>query len=381
MAAAYRAGIIGRTGQGDYGHDLDLAFQGLDKVTYAAVADSDPDGLRAAGERLSVSSLYSDYRDMLEKEDLDLVAVGPRWADCHAEMVIACAEAGVKGIICEKPLARTLEEADAMIEACDRNGVRLAVAHRRANAYEQHAKKMVDDGVIGEIQVMRGHGKADRRAGAMDLAVLGTHMLDSMRFLAGSDVVWAHGHVTQDGREINLEDAYEEKEGVGLVAGNGVAAYYVFENGITAHYESYPGVRAGSRWFGFEVYGTDGIISLRNSPAGEMYHYPHGLWIPGEEDGTWERIRLEEWDKHPDGTERSSGEQTRLSNRMIAEELVLATEEDRDVITCSSGRDSLAALEMIMAVHESQRFGTRVAFPLKNRRNPYEVWAEVEGQS
>jgi hypothetical protein len=36
---------------------------------------------------------------------------------------------------------------------------------------------------------------------------------------------------------------------------------------------------------------------------------------------------------------------------------------------------------MIMAVHESQRFGTRVAFPLKNRRNPYEVWAEVEGQS
>ena len=215
----------------------------------------------------------------------------------------------------------------------------------------------------------------------MDLAVLGTHMLDSMRFLAGSDVVWAHGHVTQDGREINLEDAYEEKEGVGLVAGNGVAAYYVFENGITAHYESYPGVRAGSRWFGFEVYGTDGIISLRNSPAGEMYHYPHGLWIPGEEDGTWERIRLEEWDKHPDGTERSSGEQTRLSNRMIAEELVLATEEDRDVITCSSGRDSLAALEMIMAVHESQRFGTRVAFPLKNRRNPYEVWAEVEGQS
>ena len=380
MAAAYRAGIIGRTGQGDYGHDLDLAFQGLENVTYAAVADSDPDGLRAAGERLGVSSLYSDYRDMLEKEDLDLVAVGPRWADCHAEMVIACAEARVKGIICEKPLARTLEEADAMIEACDRNGVRLAVAHRRANAYEQHAKKMVNDGVIGEIQVMRGHGKADRRAGAMDLAVLGTHMMDSMRFFAGSDVVWAHGHVTQDGREINLEDAYEEKEGVGLVAGNGVAAYYVFENGITAHYESYPGVRAGSRWFGFEVYGTDGIISLRNSPAGEMYHYPHGLWIPGEEDGTWERIRLEEWDKHPDGTERSSGEQTRLSNRMIAEELVLAIEEDRDVIACSSGRDSLAALEMIMAVHESKRFETRVQFPLKNRRNPYEVWAEVEGQ-
>ena len=42
---------------------------------------------------------------------------------------------------------------------------------------------MVDDGVIGEIQVLRGHGKADSRAGAMDLVVLGTHMMDSMRFL------------------------------------------------------------------------------------------------------------------------------------------------------------------------------------------------------
>ena len=248
MKTTYRAGVIGRTGRGDYGHGLDVAFQippdsieGLSDVQIVSIADSDPDGLRATGERIGVEKRYLDYHEMLEKENLDLVSVGPRWIDCHAEMVIACANAGVKGILCEKPFARTLAEADAMMEACDRNGVRIAVAHRRACAHEQHAKKLVDEGVIGEIQVLRGHGKADRRAGAMDLMVLGTHMLDSMRYFAGADVAWAHGHVTQDGKEVTPADIREGDEGVGLLAGNGLEAYYVFENGITAHYESYRG--------------------------------------------------------------------------------------------------------------------------------------------
>jgi predicted dehydrogenase len=144
-------------------------------------------GGRQLAERTGAEQSYADYREMLEKADLDLVSVGPRWVDCHAEMVIACAEAGVKGIFCEKPFAKTLPEADAMIDACDRNGVKIAVAHRRASGYEQYAKKLVEGGEIGEIQVMRGHGKDDHRAGAMDLMVLGTHILDSMRYFAGPD--------------------------------------------------------------------------------------------------------------------------------------------------------------------------------------------------
>ena len=63
-----------------------------------------------------------------------------------------------------------------------------------------------------------------------------------------------------------------------------------------------------------------------------------------------------------------------LSNKMIVKELLQAIEEDRDVVSVSSGADARAALEMIMAVHESQRLKTRVSFPLKNRENPYEIW-------
>ena len=219
MMNNYRAAAIGRTGRGDYGHDLDVAFRGLSGVQFVAVADSDPEGLRAAGERIGAERLYSDYREMLEKERPDLVSVCPRWVDCHAEMVMACADAGVKGIFCEKPFARTLAEADAMIDACDRSGARLVVAHRRASPYEQHAKTLVDEGVIGEVQVMRGHGKADDRAGAEDLMVLGTHMMDSMRFFAASDVAWAHGHVAQGGQEITADDIHDGAEGIGLLAG------------------------------------------------------------------------------------------------------------------------------------------------------------------
>ena len=82
------------------------------------MADADADGLAAASERLGVGreGCYQDYRQMLEQEELDIVSVAPRWMDQKHDMVIAAAEAGVRGIFCEKPFAPTLAEADAMIE-------------------------------------------------------------------------------------------------------------------------------------------------------------------------------------------------------------------------------------------------------------------------
>jgi predicted dehydrogenase len=156
-------------------------------------------------------------------------------------------------------------------------------------------------------------------------------------------------------------------------APSSLAACYVFTNGVTAHFESQPGdttARVNSRWFGFEVHGTEGIIALRNSPNGEMYIHRHGMFIP---DGkvSWERVLLDEWEAIPEG------ERTHHSNVLIARELIQAIEEDRDVVEASSGKDARAALEMVMAVHESHRVQGRVQFPLANRENPYEVWRRM----
>ena len=375
----YRAGAIGRTGRGNWGHGLDTAFVGQPGVDFVAVADDDPDGLQDAGARTGARSLYGDYREMLERERLDFVAVCPRWLDARAEMVIAAAEAGVKGLFCEKPFARTLADADAMLEACERAGTRVAVAHRRANPYEQRARAMVEDGAIGELQSLRGQGKCDHRSGAQDLMVLGTHMMDSMRYVAGSDVAWASGHVTQNGRDVTVEDIREGDEEMGLIAGNAVYATYAFENGVTASFESLPVADppgGSSSLFGFEAYGTRGIISVRNSPSGNMFVYPHSRWVPGDKD-EWRPVVIEEWERE----QRERGvSSTALSNKIIVNELIRAVEEDRDVVVSSSGKDGRAAIEMIMAVHESHRLGKRVYFPMENRENPYEVWRGEESR-
>ena len=198
----------------------------------------------------------------------------------------------------------------------------------------------------------------------MDLMVLGTHVLDSMRFFAESEVAWAHGHVTQDGAEVTLQDVRQGDLGVGLLAGNGVAAYYVFKNGHHSALQTYPGERSGSRVFGLEIYGTKGIISLRNSPGGEMYLYPHGLWIPGEADGKWQRILIEEWEKRPDGQVRSDQERMHLSNHMIVKELIQAIEENSDVVACSSGKDASRG-------PGNDHGGTRVATPQGSGEFPH----------
>ena len=370
MSAKYRAAIIGHTGRGDYGHGLDRVYADMPEVEVVAVADPDAEGLAAVGERIGVERRYADYREMLEKEEVELVNVCPRVVTPHAEMVIAAAESGARGIFCEKPLAASLAEADAMLAACEQQNVKVVVAHRRANPYEQYGKQLVDTGEIGQLQVLRARGKWDHRCGAEDLAVLGPHMMDSMRYFANADVAWAHAHVMQDGREVTLDDVREGNEGIGLIAGNSVAAYYAFTNGVTAHFESQPGdTSAGvnSRWFGFDAHGTEGIISLRNSPNGEMYIHRHGMFIPDGK-GEWERVLLDEWEAI------EAGERTHHSNISIARELIQAIEEDRDVVEASSGRDARAALEMIVAVHESQRVRGRVQFPLENRENPYDVW-------
>ena len=375
MSAQYRAVIIGHTGQGDYGHGLDIVYDDVPEVEVVAVADPDAEGLATARERIGAANAYADFREMLDREEFDLVNVCPRVVTPHAAMVIAAAEAGARGIFCEKPLAASLVEADAMMAACTEHNVKVAVAHRRANPYEQYGKKLVDEGAIGQMQVLRARGKWDHRHGAEDLAVLGPHMMDSMRYFAGADVAWAHAHVSQDGREVALDDVREGNEGIGLIAGSSITAYYAFTNGVTAHFESQPGhteAKVNSRWFGFDAHGTEGIISLRNSPNGEMYIYRHGMFIP---DGKveWERVLLDDWEAI------APHDRTHHSNISIVRELMHAIEEDRDVVEASSGRDALAALEMIMAVHESQRIKGRVEFPLANRQNPYEVWRREAG--
>ena len=74
----YRAAAIGRTGGGNYGHGLHLAYKGLDNVEFVAVADHDEAGREKAKAETGAKRAYADYHEMLEKEELDIVSVCPR---------------------------------------------------------------------------------------------------------------------------------------------------------------------------------------------------------------------------------------------------------------------------------------------------------------
>ena len=248
----YRAGVIGHTGRGNYGHNLDTVYLGMDEIDLIAVADADPEGLAAAGERLSVdgNSCYQDYRNMLEQEQLDIVSVAPRWMDQKHDMVIAAAEAGVRGIFSEKPFAPTLAEADAMIAACDRAGTKIAVSHQgRVNQFSHKMKEMIAEGAVGVVKEVYSGGKQDQRGGGQDLMVLGTHSLDMLCFLFGHPR-WVQAYVLQDGKDAGPEHARQGDEEIGPILGDHLEATFAFDNGIIANFHSHrrtvrPGPRPG----------------------------------------------------------------------------------------------------------------------------------------
>ena len=357
----YRAGTIGRTGRGNYGHSLEMTWTDLAGVDHVAVADEDPQGREAAARRTGVQAQYADFRDMLARESLDLVSVAPRWIDCHAEMVIACAEAGAQGILCEKPLARSPSEADDMLAACQANGAKITIAHQsRATPPILRAKELFQEGAIGKLLTMRGRGKEDHRGGGEDLMVLGTHFLDLMRFFAG-DPLWCFGDVSVDGRPMGPDDVRTGPEGIGPIAGNELLAVYGFSNGVRGTFESYHDQAGGARRMGAEFYGSEGALSIRGSTQREVYIYRYPLWAPG--DGySWERVEVPEWDTIP------IEERLVYTNRMLARDLIASIEEDRQPV--ASGEDGRMALEMILSVYASAISSARVSLPLADRRHP-----------
>jgi hypothetical protein len=117
-----RVAVIGRTGRGDWGHAIDELWRDIEAAELVAVADENEEGLGQAVARLRLDATkpgtaHRDWRKMLAEVKPDVVAICMRHLDCHAEMAIAAAAAGVKGIFLEKPFVRTPAEADAALEA------------------------------------------------------------------------------------------------------------------------------------------------------------------------------------------------------------------------------------------------------------------------
>src|SRR5947199_1396711 len=225
MPKKYRVAVIGRTGKGNYGHGLDVVWKAVDEAEVVAVADEDDKGRAAAAARLGAKNAYADYRTMLEKEKPQIVSVADRFLDQHRDMVVACARAGASMFL-EKPMARTLAEADEMVRACETHHVKLAIAHQtRYSPRVERIREMIAAGRLGDLLELRGRGKEDARGGGQDLMVLGTHVLDLMRLFAG-DARWCFATILQGGKPAGKGDVRQGGEGMGPVLGDHIQATY-----------------------------------------------------------------------------------------------------------------------------------------------------------
>ncbi len=179
-------------GAGLIGDQHALAFQRVKGARLVAVADPDTSRAHRLAKTYGVPHVYDDFRRTLERADVDMVCVGaPNFT--HREIVEAAAAAG-KHIVCEKPLARTLADADAMLAAADRAGVKLMYAELVCFAPRYvRAKELMDEGAFGRVfQIKHGethygphsdwfwHGP---RSGGGVLMDMGCHSIEMIRWL------------------------------------------------------------------------------------------------------------------------------------------------------------------------------------------------------
>jgi len=119
-----KVGIIGcgrsnleEQGRKGISHLHAQGYLDVGETRIVALADIVPEYAEAFRERFGGERIYTDYREMLEKEALDVVSVCT-WPHLHAEMVVAAAQAGIRAVHCEKPMATTYGDARRMVEAC-----------------------------------------------------------------------------------------------------------------------------------------------------------------------------------------------------------------------------------------------------------------------
>jgi predicted dehydrogenase len=215
-AKTYRAAIVGLSGIGtgkpttaerlpvlgtEWPHSHAAAYAAFPRTTVVAGCDLKPE-LRAQfestfGRVWPDLRTYGDYREMVEREQIDLLSVVTS-DDRHAQIVVDAAERGIPAIFCEKPLATTIADCDRMIDACERNGTAMIVDHsRRFRPHWNGARALVGDGPLGPVQRIAGSWGGSR---AM-LFRNGGHLVDTICWFAGAEPEWVVGVLDAEHRD------------------------------------------------------------------------------------------------------------------------------------------------------------------------------------
>ncbi|MBG0832186.1 Gfo/Idh/MocA family oxidoreductase [Planomonospora sp. ID67723] len=287
-------------------------------VSMAALCGRSPERTAAAAARLGWVSAETDWRRLIERDDVQLVDVCTP-GDSHAEIAIAALAAG-KHVLCEKPLANTVAEAEAMAEAAREaaaRGVRAMVAfnYRRVPAVA-FARRLVADGRLGELRHVRAQYLQDwivdpefplvwrlrkDRAGSGALGDIGAHIIDTAQFVTGQHLTGVSALTETFVKERPTE---EGTDGPGGLAGGSRtgergmvdvddAALFIgrFDGGALASFEATRFASGRKNALRIEVNGSKGSLAFDFEAMNELWFHDHTL---PETEGGFRRIVVTE---------------------------------------------------------------------------------------
>ena len=166
-----KCAIIGVSGGRANGHAA--AYVHIPRGKLACIATRNRENLDAFGERWSVDTRYTDFREMLGREKPDLVHVNTP-PDVRLEVMEAAEAAGVGALIIEKPLAIQAEDYLAILEFSRRCRLKVAINHQlHFHPRRKHLQELVGEGAIGELRFIDASAR-------MNMAYQGTHVLQSI---------------------------------------------------------------------------------------------------------------------------------------------------------------------------------------------------------
>ncbi len=250
-------GVIGLGRMGSF-YAQTLAHLGRN-VQLAAVSDPDPRARENVASRLSVPRVLADYEAMFQGPRLDAVVIASP-ASAHADQVVAAARAGV-AILCEKPLALTLEQTRAVLTIVQQASATLQVGFmRRFDTGYRQAKQLIDAGRIGRPTIFKAIGRDPTcpsieyahpaRSGGL-MADMAIHDFDLARWLMSSEVE----RVTAEGANL----ACEALASVGDI--DNAVINLRFANGAIGNVEVSRNARYGYD-VRTEVLGSEGAVSI-----------------------------------------------------------------------------------------------------------------------
>lgn len=320
--ANFRAGIIGLgfIGGGDQfsGDRLGQRVVDLDgnhrealsnhpRVQLVAGSSRDA-GRRERFAQRTGAKTYADWREMLTNEKLDIVSVAS-FAPNHAEMVVACAESGVRAIFCEKPIATCLADAERMIAACRASGSLLVINHnRRFHPQFRELQRRIVAGDLGELTgvwLQWGTGR---------LGNVGTHFIDAAMMLTGRRVQAVSATLDLTGRPDCRGPEFRDPGGWAMLR---------FDDGLIGHVHA-PDNPTGPTLIA--VQGTLGRACIEGGVAEIEFWNGQRETMPP-----------------PDGS---------ASSMDVAVREIVAWLDDQAPVCCSA-EESLHTLEVIVACHAS----------------------------